>query len=48
MEVAEGLPLVLVDAELIQMVIAHLIDNAVKYTPQGSPIVMGAHARKQV
>ena len=46
-EVAEGLPLVLVDAELIQMVIAHLIDNAVKYTPQGSPIVMGAHASER-
>src|SRR6202165_126282 len=44
MEAAEGLPLVLVDAELIQMVIAHLIDNAVKYTPQGSPIVMGARS----
>jgi two-component system sensor histidine kinase KdpD len=46
-EAAEGLPLVLVDAELIQMVIAHLIDNAVKYTPQGSPIVMGAHASER-
>ena len=46
-EAAEGLPLVLVDAELIHMVIAHLIDNAVKYTPQGSPIVMGAHASEK-
>ena len=46
-EAAEGLPLVLVDAELIHMVIAHLIDNAVKYTPQGSPIVMGAHASER-
>jgi signal transduction histidine kinase len=36
-----------VDAELIHMVIAHLIDNAVKYTPQGSPIVMGAHASER-
>src|ERR1700674_3058331 len=43
-EAAEGLPLVLVDAELIQMVIAHLIDNAVKYTPPGSPIVIGARS----
>jgi two-component system sensor histidine kinase KdpD len=41
-EAADGLPLVFVDAELIQMVIAHLIDNAVKYTPAGSPIRIGA------
>ena len=26
------------------MVIAHLIDNAVKYTPPGSPIVIGARS----
>ena len=47
LEVADDLPLVFVDAELIQMVIAHLIDNAVKYTPQGSPIVIGAHASEK-
>jgi len=46
-EAAEGLPLVRVDAELIEMVIAHLIDNAVKYTPQGGPIVVGAHASER-
>ena len=40
-EVSEALPLVQVDADLIQMAIVHLIDNAVKYTPQGSPIVWG-------
>jgi len=43
-EAADDLPLVLVDADLIQMVIAHLIDNAVKYSPPGSPILMGAKA----
>ena len=43
-EAADDLPLVLVDAELTQMVIAHLIDNAVKYSPQGSPILVGARA----
>jgi two-component system sensor histidine kinase KdpD len=43
-EAADDLPLVLVDADLIQMVIAQLIDNAVKYSPPGSPILMGAAA----
>ena len=47
LEVEDGLPLVFVDAELIQMVIANLIDNGVKYTPQGSPIVIGAHASEK-
>jgi two-component system sensor histidine kinase KdpD len=44
LEAAEGLPLVFVDAELVVMVIAHLIDNAVKYTPADGPIVIGARA----
>ena len=39
--------MVFVDAELIVMVIAHLIDNAVKYTPPGSPIVIGARATQK-
>jgi len=43
-QAADDLPLVLVDAELIQMVITHLIDNAVKYSPPGSPILIGARA----
>jgi two-component system, OmpR family, sensor histidine kinase KdpD len=41
-EAADDLPLVLVDAELVQMVIAHLIENAVKYSPPGSSILVGA------
>lgn len=40
--VAEELPLVSVDAELVEMVIAHLIDNALKYSPRGTPISIGA------
>ena len=36
--VADNLPPVWVDAELIQMVITHLVDNALKYSPSGSPI----------
>ena len=41
---ADDLPLVWVDAELIQMVIAHLIDNAFKYSPPGTPILISACA----
>jgi two-component system, OmpR family, sensor histidine kinase KdpD len=40
--IAEDLPLVSVDAALVQMVIAHLIDNALKYSPRGAPISIGA------
>jgi two-component system sensor histidine kinase KdpD len=41
---ADDLPQVWVDAELIQMVITHLIDNALKYSPPGSPLALGARA----
>lgn len=40
--IPENLPLVSVDSELIQMVIAHLIDNALKYSPRHTPISIGA------
>ena len=40
--VAEELPLVSVDAALVEMVIAHLIDNALKYSPRRTPISIGA------
>jgi two-component system sensor histidine kinase KdpD len=42
LRIADDLPLVSVDAELIQMVIAHLIDNALKYSTPGAPILIGA------
>jgi two-component system, OmpR family, sensor histidine kinase KdpD len=42
--VADDLPLVWVDGELIQMVITHLLDNALKYSPSGSPISIGARS----
>jgi two-component system sensor histidine kinase KdpD len=42
--VADDLPLVLVDSELIQMVLRHLIDNALKYSRPGTPIRIGAQA----
>ncbi len=40
--IAADLPPVWVDAELIDLVIAHLIDNALKYSPASTPIVVGA------
>ncbi|RZU02607.1 two-component system sensor histidine kinase KdpD [Rivibacter subsaxonicus] len=39
---AEALPLVEIDALLIERVIANLLENAVKYTPDGSPIEIEA------
>ena len=47
LQVADDLPLVFVDAELIVLMIAHLIDNAVKYSRPGSPILIGAHASER-
>lgn len=41
--VPENLPAVRVDAELIQIVIAHLLDNAFKYSPPRSPVAIAAH-----
>jgi len=41
---ADDLPQVWVDADLIRMVITHLIDNALKYSPPGSPLAIGARA----
>lgn len=43
-QVEDNLPLVFVDAELIVLMLAHLIDNAVKYSRPGSPILIGAKA----
>lgn len=40
--VAHDLPPVWVDADLIQMVITHLLDNALKYSPSGSRISVSA------
>lgn len=40
--VPEHLPVVRVDAELIQLVITHLLDNALKYSSPGGPIAIGA------
>ncbi len=42
LDVAGDLPPVLVDVELIQLVLRHLIDNAAKYSPPKSPIAVSA------
>ena len=44
--ITEELPLVSVDAELVQMVIAHLLDNALKYSPRETPISIGVRLRE--
>ena len=40
--VPDTLPPVRVDAELIQVVLTHLLDNALKYSPPSNPITIGA------
>jgi two-component system, OmpR family, sensor histidine kinase KdpD len=42
LDVAENLPSVLADEELIQLVLRHLIDNAAKYSPSKSPLSISA------
>ena len=44
LSISLDLPPLWVDAELIEMVIAHLIDNALKYSPPAAPISIGARA----
>ena len=41
---AEGLPLVQIDAALIERAVANLIDNAMRYTPEGSVVMLSARA----
>jgi two-component system sensor histidine kinase KdpD len=44
-ELAPDLPLVPLDAVLIEQVLVNLLENAVKYTPPGSPLEVGASTR---
>ncbi len=43
-DVPPDLPLVAFDAVLLEQVLVNLLENAVKYTPAGSPIDVEAHA----
>lgn len=44
----EDLPLLHFDAALIERVLVNLLENALKYTPAGSPIEIGARALDEV
>lgn len=44
LEIADNLPLIFVDAELVQVAIRQLIDNALKYSPPASSLTIGARA----
>jgi two-component system sensor histidine kinase KdpD len=41
----DDLPLIEIDAVLIERVLCNLLENAVKYTPAGTRISIGAAAR---
>ena len=46
-EAAAGLPPVEADPELIQQVVKHCIENAIKYSPDGSPIAISATLKNE-
>lgn len=47
LEIPESLPIITCDAMLIAQVITNLLDNACKYSPPGSPIIIGAQTRAE-
>ncbi|HSZ55524.1 MAG TPA: sensor histidine kinase KdpD [Tepidisphaeraceae bacterium] len=46
-DIAADLPLVRIDGLLIEQVLANLLDNAVEYTPSGTPIEIEARATEK-
>jgi two-component system sensor histidine kinase KdpD len=43
--IAPGLPRVWVDGELIEVALRQLVDNALKYSPAGSPVSLAAESK---
>jgi two-component system sensor histidine kinase KdpD len=46
-DLAADLPLVPVDAVLVEQALLNLLENAAKHTPDGSPVEIAAHATEQ-
>jgi two-component system sensor histidine kinase KdpD len=46
-DLPDDLPLVMIDSILIEQVLVNLLENAIKYTPPGSPIDLSAWAEGQ-
>ncbi|MFG3064454.1 DUF4118 domain-containing protein [Streptomyces sp. NPDC048231] len=44
LDIPETLPMVLVDKGLLERVVANLVENAVKYSPQDQPVLVSASA----
>ncbi|MET9732748.1 sensor histidine kinase KdpD [Streptomyces sp. NPDC006458] len=44
LDVPETLPMVAVDAGLLERAVANLVENAVKYSPHGTPVLVSASA----
>ncbi|OCC11293.1 sensor histidine kinase KdpD [Streptomyces sp. PTY087I2] len=45
LDIPESLPMVLVDRGLLERAVANIVENAVKYSPDGAPVSVSASAR---